>query len=213
MSVDYLEPSIRDILQATPIEDLGTITAKDVRARLVSDGVAGESWLKENKKEVNALIGRVFEAVSAPLVSPDSVPQEDDAGGAEYQVEDVEYANDVDASSASPPPQRKTKKSKRELTDEEYARQLSSELNGRARSSRAGKATSGRGSKKAANKPSKKNKKSAAVVEDSDASDVYSDSDTKPKKKRSGGGGAKGGFGKEYILRSVLAISKKPVDK
>lgn len=206
MSVDDLEPYVKDILQATPLEDLGTITAKDVRARLVSDSVADESWLKENKKEVNALIGRVFAAVSAPLVSLDSVPQQEDAEeAAESPLDDVEYSNGTEGASATPPPKRRIRKSKRELTDEEYARQLSSELNGRSRSSRAGKVTPGRGSKKGSSKTPKKSKKSAAVVEDSDASDRYSDSESKPKKKRGGGGGAKGGFGKEYVLSGPLS--------
>ncbi|KAH8115253.1 hypothetical protein DFH11DRAFT_95718 [Phellopilus nigrolimitatus] len=220
MSVDLLEPRIRQILLSTPHADLGTITAKDVRALLLEEepGV-DEAWVKANKKQINQLIASVFEAVSAGVVpahdAGTDAKEEDDSTGAYggYSGGDDAYslADDEDDGGPSMLPEKpkKSARTKRELTDEEYARQLSSELNARSRSSRSGKAPTARASKKGASRKPK-NKKSAERVHDSDVSDGGSESDVKvkPKKKRaggSGGGGAKGGFGKEYILSDPLS--------
>lgn len=221
MSVSALEPRIRQILLSTPSTELSTITAKDVRSQLAErDPGISHSWIKQNKKEINALIGHVFEAVSSSLVvnggqnggePPQKRKKEVDEdmgafGGYEGAGDDDDMNGD-EGGSETPPPKPKKSKSRRDLTDEEYARQLAAELNGSTRSSRSGKAPSGRTAKKNANRSPKKNKKSAERVDDSDVSDGDSGNEKKPKKKRSstgGGGGAKGGFQKEFILRYVV---------
>ncbi|KAI5123806.1 hypothetical protein M0805_009101 [Coniferiporia weirii] len=218
MSVDSLEPRIRQIILATPLAELGTITAKDVRAQLVTGAPEiDEAWVKTNKKAINALISRVFEAhVPAQSVSAAAKKEESDGAdlyagysGGEGGGSLPDDEDDGGSSSFQDKP-KKTGKTKRELTDEEYARQLSSEINGRSRSSRSGKAPTGRAVKKGASRTSKKNKKSAERVADSDASDDDDGSEpvVKPKKKRAGGssgGGAKGGFMKEYVLSAPLS--------
>lgn len=244
---DQLESRIRSILQSTPVEQLGTITAKDVRSRLLADGAVDEAWIKANKKAVTALISSVYEEACAPLVSVQPadivdqdatlVPKEEEeyvnGNGEEYSeregtVTTSQYAEDYEDDEhgpSSPSPARSKKKgskSKRKLTDEEYARRLSSELNGRPRSSRLGKASSSSlRNKRAVSRTPKRNKKSAEHVDDSEGGDSdvevgdagYDSDSRRPAKKRKsrktgakgegGGGGAKGGFKKEYILRSV----------
>ena len=223
MSVAALEPRIRQILLSTPSTELSTITAKDVRSRLVqTDSSLSQSWIKEHKKEINALIANVFEALSSSLAiggaqngveSPQRRQKEEDDdmgifGGYDGAGVDGDMNGD-DGGSATPPPKQKKAKTKREQTDEEYARQLAAELNGSTRSSRSGKAPSARTARKGStNRTPRKNKKSAERVDDSDMSDGGdSEVQKKPKKKRAsaggGGGGAKGGFQKEFILRSV----------
>lgn len=239
MLVDDLEPHIRKVILATPSEQLGTITARSVREQLVAcaPGIS-KDWVKANKSSINELIGSVFEQLVPP---PDETTVPPVSAHAHAKVEPQD-----DGGPSTPPTQQhskiyantpnkhvkpKTSSSKKNhvLTDEEYARRLSAELNGHvSRSSRSGKVPSAaraarnnaRGSGSA-----KKAKKSAERVDDSDASDDDggggdgedgSDADerrrtrTKPKKgkraaaKGDGGGttgGAKGGFQKEYLLR------------
>ncbi|OCB85773.1 hypothetical protein A7U60_g7125 [Sanghuangporus baumii] len=241
-----LESHIRTILQSTPVEQLGTITAKDVRSRLLAEGTVDEAWIKANKKAVNALIGSVYEESCAPLVPVQ--PSQDDASvpkqeedeyvnghGEEYSEREgtattSQYADEYEEDGfgiSTPPPAKakKRSKSKRELTDEEYARRLSSELNGRPRSSRLGKTSSSTSSrsKKSLSRTPKRSKKSAEHVDDSegggsedeDGTGYDSDSRRPAKKRKSrksgaggeegGGGGAKGGFKKEYILSVPLS--------
>ncbi|EPQ55071.1 SWIB-domain-containing protein [Gloeophyllum trabeum ATCC 11539] len=195
MDVQALEPRIREILTA-PGVDLGTISAKRVRKQLLEqDPNLTVEQLKENKDEVDALIGRIYEEVSGPREQGGADDEEEGSSNGKRKQEEEEGAADEDddgndeTDEETSRPKKKTKMSKEERDDAELARQLSNELNGRSRSSRTGKAS---GPKKP-----RKSKKSAATV-DSD------DSEGGTKKKR-GGGGAKGGFAKEYALSEPLA--------
>lgn len=218
MSVTTLEPHIRRILLSTPSTALSSITTKDVRVQLLEEVPSiTKEWIKDNKKQVNGLIASVFESVSGALVArteqPDPLPkrkrEDEDSNdyGESYNEEEGQNGHVVDEEEDSAPSVRPAKpkkaKTKKEMTDEEYARQLSSELNGSSRSSRSGKLSNGRASKKGASRTPRRAKKSAEHIEDSDDSDVGSDDGKKRKKKGSSGGrgGAKGGFQKEFILR------------
>jgi upstream activation factor subunit UAF30 len=210
MSVAALEPSIRKILSA-PGTDLNTISAKRVRKQLLElEADISEDWVKGNKDQIDALIASVYEAVSSTVAQTDV---SSDAGAPKRKHEDLDDTydggnddEDEDAGGPSSPPRKpKKSKSKRELTDEEFARQLSSQINGSSRSSRS--AANGKSKpKKAASKSGKRSKKSAERVteSDDDNSELNSDGEKKPKKRKSGGGGgAKGGFQKEFVLRCV----------
>ncbi|KII95702.1 hypothetical protein PLICRDRAFT_34644 [Plicaturopsis crispa FD-325 SS-3] len=222
-----LEPAIRRILSA-PGTDLTTISAKRVRKHLleVEPSVTAEI-LKANKDAVDAVIASVFEKVSAENGGGEDDDGEEDGGedagsgkrkrgseGPEYyhggEPRDDEGEEDGEAVS---PPAKKAKKVKRgELTDAELARQLSSEINGRARRSTGTRGRTANGTPK---KNSRK-KKSAATV-DSGEDDSGEEGEKKPKTKKKkapseGGGTARGGFSKEYLLSeplaSVIAVDK-----
>lgn len=206
-----LEPRIRQIL-AAPGTDLNTISAKRVRRQLVElDSSITEEWVKENKGAIDEVIASVFEAVSGELVaqgpSIGKRERDDDGGyvngsGNASSGQNGVAKHEDDDEPSTPPLKPKKQKTKRELTDEELARQLSSQINASSRSSRSGKATNGK-SKKGASRTPKKNKKSAERVNSDGESDDDSDDGKKRKKKSGGGGGggAKGGFGKEFMLR------------
>jgi upstream activation factor subunit UAF30 len=200
---DSLESYIEEILTA-PGTDLATISAKRVRKQLQHiDPSLTTAFLKEHREAVDVVISRVFEKVQGAGGSQDSEVEEplapmsrkrrqtpDDG----YSVPQEEDATDVED---TPPPAKKAKKAvKRELTDAELARQLSSEINGRARRS------SGKPKPAVSNGTPKKRKskaKSAALVDTDDDSDS---NEGKPSKKKSGdGGSARGGFAKPYLLR------------
>jgi upstream activation factor subunit UAF30 len=194
--ISALEPQIRDILSAPGI-DLATISAKSVRRKLleVEPSLTAE-FLKEHKEDVDAVIGRVFEAVSAEAGGVDA-PQETGRERANGTVkEEVEVYGVEEEEAPSRPPKKPKKAGKKELSDAELARQLSNQINGRAR--RSGTANGSSTKKKRAHK--------SADFVDSD-SDGDDDGSTKRKRKsgaqKSGGGGAKGGFAKEYWLRFV----------
>ena len=168
MLVEDLEPHIREVILSTPPDQLSTITAREVRAQLVAriTGV-DKDWVKENKVAINELIGSVFEQLVPPAEDAGTAVKAEDDGAA--AAADGDDDDDADGGPSTPPAKhraggggsskpKKSAKSKRELTDEEYARQLSAELNGHAsRSSRSGKAPPGRS--KAAGRTPKKNKK------------------------------------------------------
>ena len=103
---------------------------------------------------------------------------------------------DGDGDGTSSPLPRKTKKatkkSPRELTDAELARQLSSEINSRSRRTTRG------GVNGLPRKAGRKAKSSELV--DTDGEDS-ADPDGRSRKRKIGGGSAKGGFAKEYTLR------------
>ncbi|KAJ7928458.1 hypothetical protein B0H13DRAFT_1597378 [Mycena leptocephala] len=204
---DSLESYIEEILTA-PGTDLATISAKRVRKQLQHiDPSLTTAFLKEHREAVDVVISRVFEKVQGAGGSQDSEVEEplapmsrkrrqtpDDG----YSVPQEEDATDVED---TPPPAKKAKKAvKRELTDAELARQLSSEINGRARRS------SGKPKPAVSNGTPKKRKskaKSAALVDTDDDSDS---NEGKPSKKKSGdGGSARGGFAKPYLLSEPLA--------
>ncbi|TDL23063.1 SWIB-domain-containing protein [Rickenella mellea] len=223
--VDSLEPLIREIL-AAPFTDLATISAKRVRRQLVEMNPSiSEDFVKTHKAEVDLLIAKVFESVSnaagagtdgddAESAGAVKRKREDDGGdeggshGGDQDFEDEGYDDEEETKPRAKSKSSKGRPKKDEITDEELARQLSSELNGRSsRVSRSGK-TNGR-PKKGASRSPKKPKKSAERVADSDEdSNADLDDGKKPKKKRksaNGGGGAKGGFGKEFNLSDPLA--------
>ena len=189
--ISSLEPQIRDILSA-PGTDLNTISAKRVRRKLleVEPNLTAE-FLKEHKLEVDTVIGRVFEAVSAEAggVEAPPEPEREQANGTVKDEEDDEEVDE--APSPSPPPKKQKKAAKKELSDAELARQLSVQINGRARRSGAANGTS--------MKKKRAHKSADFVDSDSDGDGVGS-----TKRKRKSGGGAKGGFAKEYSLRFIF---------
>ncbi|KAF7362199.1 SWIB/MDM2 domain protein [Mycena venus] len=184
---DSLEPLIEQILTA-PGTDLTTISAKRVRKQLqLIDPSLTTEFLKQHREAVDVVIARVFEKVQGTTTA-------NTGRGGRRRTQPT--------SRDTPPPAKKAKKAaKRELTDAELARQLSSEINGRTRRSN--------GKPKAAvpNGTPKKRKskaKSAAMVDTDDDSD--SNEAKRPSKKRSGeGGSARGGFAKPYLLSEPLA--------
>ena len=194
--VERYEPLIRQILSA-PGVDLSTISAKRVRKQLVEmDDSLSTDFVRENKEEFDKVISSVYEDVSAAQSNSADAKgkrksrDEEDAyenGGDEDDEEGEEEAEeDVKPS--------KAKRSKKGgLTDEEVAKQLDSEINGRQRSSRAS-STSGRGRGRGGKRGGRRGAKSSATVN----SDGEVDEDGEPKKKRRGGG-----FQKEYMIRYV----------
>lgn len=189
--ISALEPQIRDILSA-PGTDLQTISAKRVRKLLLeSDPSLSEVVLKKHKAELDAVIATVFQSVSADagMVEASEEPKRkrDNRRVKEEEVDD----DDDDA--PSPPPKKARKATKKELSDAELARQLSSEINGRTRRSGAGNGS-------VAKKGNRKIKKSADYI-DTDGSDDDEGGAKKKRKAGTKGGRAKGGFAKEYLLR------------
>lgn len=157
-------------------------------------------FLKEHREEVNAVIGKVFEAVSADAGGVEAPPEPKRKRGngkvKEEEEERAEEDGEDEEEAPSPQPKKSKKAGKKELSDAELARLLSDEINGRAR--RSGAANGSSAKKKRAHK-------SADFVN----SDSDGDGSTKKKKRKSGGGksggGAKGGFAKEYSLSEPLA--------
>ncbi|KAK7057523.1 upstream activation factor subunit spp27 [Favolaschia claudopus] len=205
MAFDFesLEPLILQILKA-PGTDLATISAKRVRKQLqLIDPTLTPEFLKQHRDAVDVIIGRVFEQVQSTSGSQASDEEEplDSSPRKRRQSSEEGYSvpkdedTDVDE---SPPPSKKAKKAaKRELTDAELARQLSSEINGRTRRSNGKPKAASNGTPK----KRKSRTKSAAMVDTDDDSDSI-----RPPKKRSGEGGtAKGGFAKPYLLSEPLA--------
>lgn len=217
MSFDIttLEPHIRNILSA-PGTDLSTISAKNVRRKLLElDPTLTPELLKEYKPQLDAVIGKVFEAVSRGEEETPEDPKRKREDGTDEEEEEQEEEDDDDE--APSPPPKKPKKTKRELSDAELARQLSSEINGRASRQRNGSTTKkGSSAKPKAAKNGKKVKKSADFIDTDESGDEDGDGSAKKKKtktarKRSTGGGgggpAKGGFAKEYSLSYVSSLS------
>ena len=203
MNPSDLESAIRKILTA-PGVDLNSISAKVVRKRLqvVVPSMTSE-WMKDNKKAINAVITEIYQSVNEAASASSSgdtngVHEEGDVEGVGEEEEEGEEELE---SSPKRPAKKRQKKSGQEKSDAEYARQLSNELNGRARSSRG---TTGKPRTNASRKggPGKRKKPLTAdtVNSDEDRSDVDSTLGKK-RKSRGGGGGAKGGFSKEYNLR------------
>ncbi|KAJ2916795.1 hypothetical protein MD484_g3660, partial [Candolleomyces efflorescens] len=213
-NLDYLEPKVGQILRA-PGTDLATISAKRVRKQLLDlDPSLTAEFLKEHKDEIDSIIARVFEQVSAENAATNGVVGDDDSSDREGSStsrkrhrdghsrnghDDEEEDDDEDRPAR--PPAKKAKKSAKngqKISDAELARKLSNEINGRP--SRTG----GKSSTKARPAKSGRSKKSSETV-DSDG-ESGDDGERKPKKKAgSSGGGARGGFGKEFTLSEPLA--------
>ncbi|EAU91432.1 hypothetical protein CC1G_01921 [Coprinopsis cinerea okayama7 len=200
------EPLIHQILSA-PGTDLSTISAKRVRRQLLEiDSTLTPEYIKEHREELDTLISAVFEQVSAEQGANQEEEQDEETYSADesHTSRKRHHEDDGDedhADDTSPPPKKakKSAKGSQKLSDEELARKLSNEINGR---------TTRTGGKARGTKASKggRVRKSAATVD----SGGESDEDEAPKKKskrRSGGGagGAKGGFGKEFILSEPLS--------
>lgn len=202
LDISALEPQIRQILSA-PGTDLTTISAKRVRRRLLEiEPSLTAGILKVHKDAVDALIGTVFEMVQAEeggsgdigrqglTEVQDSPPKKTKL---DKEAADVDTEEDVASASLSGKMTKAAKKSSRELTDAELARQLSNEINSRSRRS-----TSSRGAVGSTRKGGRKMKSSELVDTDGeDSGDGERKVNTKTR------GPAKGGFGKEYILRYV----------
>jgi len=209
VDVVSLEPAVHGILTA-PGVDLSTISAKRVRKQLAAQNPdLTDDWIRDNKAALDALIAKVFtqlqplapeeqsEAGSSELHrSPqETEDMEDDDGAQEEEDDDLEEEEEEKKR-----PAKKPKKNK-PLTDEEYAKQLSSEINGRTRSSRSGTSAPKR-SRGVKTKGSRRNISAATVDSDDDGDGGVG----KKRKKPSGGGGARGGFSKEYVLSEPLAV-------
>ncbi len=190
--IQALEPKIRQILSA-PGTDLSTISAKRVRKQLLElDPSLSSDFVKEKKDEIDDVIAKVYEHVSAVYNGAGGVGDDDDD---DTSLKRKRGDASDDEPAAAPPKKTKKTKTKQEKKDEELARQLQNEINGRGRSSRAGASTS----KKATGaKRGKKAKSSNAVGSDGEAVE----SEGEGKKKRGGGG-----FKKEYMLRCVYTLS------
>lgn len=197
LNFESLENPIFKILSA-PHTDLTTISAKNVRRQLIKeDPSITPEFLRDNKEEIDAIIGRVFEIVNAQRSEGSNDEErrkrkqdEEEAGEEEVDDDEVEVA---------PVPKKVKKASKNELTDAELARQLSNELNGRSRRASA-KPTKPRGGTNEAARKGGRMKKSAEIVDSDDDGEDGGERKLKKKSSRSGGG-AKGGFAKEFILR------------
>jgi len=198
--ISTLEPQIQNILSA-PGTDLQTISAKRVRKMLLElEPSLTAEVLREHKAELDAVIATVFQSVSAEAglgeASEEPKRKRDDRRVKEEEVVD----EDEDDDAPSPPPKKARKAAKKELSDAELARHLSSQINGRTRRSGVANGSSTK-------KSNRKMKKSADFIE-SDDSDADDEGGAKKKRKSSGratGGRAKGGFAKEYLLSPSLA--------
>jgi upstream activation factor subunit UAF30 len=201
-----LEPQIYQILSA-PGTDLATISAKRVRRQLLElDSTLTSELLKENKEDVNLVIGRVFEKVSngvnaggSQVEDPESEPSERDASmGIKHEYDSGNGGEEEDDQDEDGTPPKKAKKvRKKELSDAELARKLSNEINGRSRRT----TNKGRSSSNGTPKRGGRARKSAAIV-DSDRESSDEDGGRKSSNRKTGRTGtAKGGFAKEYTLR------------
>ncbi|KAJ3749426.1 hypothetical protein DFH05DRAFT_672964 [Lentinula detonsa] len=205
---DNLEPLVRQILSA-PGTDLTTISAKRVRRELLAlDPSLTPEFIKANKLDVDAVITRVFGEVNAAKNGEIiDTPEEPVTASRRYNTSDQEEEEEEEEETEEEQdeeeskPKKAKKVSKKEMSDAELARQLSSEINGRSstrRSTGKGRAASG------TPKKSRPKKKSASTI-DSNDEDSGQEGGKKVKKKRAGGGAAKGGFAKEFTLSAPLA--------
>lgn len=184
--VESYEPLIRQILTA-PGVDLSTISAKRVRKQLVEmDDSLTTEFVRENKDEFDRVIGGVYEEVSAAREDNGakgkrtSRDEGDDYGSGGDGEEQEEQEGELK-------PAKAKRAKKGSSTDEDLARQLDSEINGRQRAARASStSTRGRGGKR----------RGRGGARSSNADEL--DEDGEPKKKRRGGG-----FQKEYMIRYV----------
>lgn len=205
-NLDYLEPKVAQILRA-PGTDLTTISAKRVRKQLLDlDQSLTPEFLKEHKDKIDTIISRVFERVSAENAAAngdgeDDSSDRDDSSTSQKRRRDERTGNgrddqedDDEDKPARPPakkPKKSTTKSGQRISDEELARKLSNEINGRPTR------TSGKNNTKARPAKSGRSKKSSETV----------DSDGESGERAStSGGGAKGGFAKEFTLRFMHSI-------
>ena len=204
MAFDFntLEPLILNILSA-PDVDLETISARRVRHQLPDlNPSLTPQFLKENKDDVDAVIARVYEKVSAGRAGGSHKAEETGVTPSELrkrkQEDETEDSREYEDDEEKEPRPKKVKKpGKTEISDAELARKLNDEINKRSRRTTTKGRANGTGTRGG------RTKKSSAIVDsDEDSGD---DDGTKKSKKRSTGP-AKGGFGKEYALRCFLIL-------
>ncbi|KAL1941423.1 hypothetical protein VTO73DRAFT_7240 [Trametes versicolor] len=196
-NAELLEPKIRGILTA-PGTDLATISAKRVRKELLGlEPTLTAELVREKKDDIDKIISKVYEEVSAAREAENATSEDGASDGTKRKRDDASEGEEEaeDAAPVKPKAKKARAKGKKDLTDEELARQLSNEINGRGRTARA----TATGKKANGAKRAKKGPKSAATV----ASDGESEGD-EPKPKRRGGG-----FTKEYLLSEPLAALLK----
>lgn len=191
MEVEVLEPQIRAILTA-PGTDLSTISAKRIRKQLLEDGSAPSAFIREHKHAVDEFIADVFRRLSEEGGGPGGDEDEADDDVGDKRKRDEEYGEEDGGADGQEEeeeverPKKKTKASRAEIDDEEYARQLSNELNARSRPSRSGASATtsrGRGRGRGGANGTKRSRKvkSAETVNSGDEGE-----NGEPKKKRGG---------------------------
>lgn len=201
--LNALKEPITRILSA-PGVDLTTISAKSVRKQLATYGSLGltPEELKARRPEVDKLIADVYATVSQAATNGinDALKRKrDDQEGegstaADEQAEASEAGGNGADDQESKPVMKKEKRTV-EQSDAEFARKLSSEINGRSRRTTSAS-------------PRKTKRKAMKSSETVDSEDDGNDGVVGKKKKRSGGGGggAKGGFAKQYTLSQPLSV-------
>ncbi|GLB37758.1 putative SWI complex, BAF60b domains containing protein [Lyophyllum shimeji] len=217
MAFDFstLEAPIHKILSA-PGTDLTTISAKSVRRLLLKEVTSlTPEFLRENKKEVDIVIGKVFESVNGAQggggadADDTEVPERSESRKRKQEDEEEEHGEaevEGDEEDEARSPKKAKKRSKNELSDAELARQLSDELNARSRRKSAKPSGKPRGANGATKKVGRAKKSAATVHSDEESGDGEGEPKAKSKRKSTGGGGAaKGGFAKEYTLSEPLA--------
>jgi len=163
-------------------------------------------FLKENKEDVDAVIGSVFVKVSSTqgigsgqeLETATEAPGRAESRKRKQEDDDSEHGEEeeeVDDEEGTPPPKKSKKGRKKELSDAQLARKLSNEINGRSTRT----ANKGRSSSNGTPKKGGRARKSAITVDSDDGGD--DDGMKRPGKS----GSAKGGFAKEYALSEPLA--------
>src|SRR6266404_4352506 len=197
MRVADLEPHIRVILSA-PGTDLSTISAKRVRRLLLEQSNVPLDLIKNNKQAIDELISTVFAKVSEEK----GFTQNDEAGDSDERtqspVPDAASKKRRRPSRQGEEDEPSTKSTKPSTAgDEELARQLSDEINGRSRPSRsaASGASSAPGSRGRGRGGKANGTRSTDTIDDSG----NEGSDGDESKKRKGGG-----LSKAYNLRYVL---------
>jgi upstream activation factor subunit UAF30 len=214
---------------------LTQISAKTVRKSiLAADASLDPDWVRNNKQGIDDLIKQIFSTISASqqAVALDQVKrkrEDEDDHGPSSTSQRPNPATAAAEHATTKEHRVSTPHFKQELDDEEYARRVSAEINAGAhgRMTRGGSANGGISSAPAAKKrkngkfkvksPSKIVDSGASASEGSDGYDDEEDpgGDSRSKKKGAkrrrakgdgDGGGAKGGFGKEFLLSEPLSV-------
>ena len=213
-----------------PNVDLTQISAKRVRkSMLAADKNLDPRWVKAHQESIDKLITQVFNTVAqSAQITLDLDSSSANVSG-KRKHEELESDGLVLPSSQQPISSKHShpafinsakQKSEQELADEEFARQLSAEIN-------TGRTTRGSTSSTGAHRPFGTGKpkhgrhglkgtkiKSPAKVADSDGEDDdenhgsgedFGPGKKKRKKRENGGGGARGGFAKAFALSEPLA--------
>ncbi|KAF8622750.1 hypothetical protein AX15_006840 [Amanita polypyramis BW_CC] len=196
MSFDFssLEVHIRQILTSPGI-DLGTISAKGVRKKLISLVPAlTPEFLKQNRKGIDEIIAEVYTQVKAE--SGLYEPQDDYA-------EDAKAASDEGSSESR---KRKHKESD-EDEDEDVEDTHPAKKSKKEEEGEEAGTTKARKTRNSAAKKGGRSKKSSATVDSGAESEEGGGKKKRSRKKSTTGegGGAKGGFAKEFMLSEPLA--------